>query len=125
MIGKLFSFGLNAATLPARVALNSGKAILAAPGNFNRMMEEVRLASDEAMRDLQSMLEEVDIEMREKTADLNEDQKDQATSLALSAAEQHLSMAAVNMLRALWLATDSVSRKIENTREGVTIEQEG
>ena len=43
--------------------------------------------------------------------------------LALGAAEQHLSMAAVNMLRALWLTLDS-SRSLEQRREGVIIEHE-
>jgi hypothetical protein len=54
---------------------------------------------------------------------LNGEQKQQAAELALDAAEKHLSMAAVNMLRALWLAVDS-SRSLEHDRGSVIIEHE-
>ena len=61
--------------------------------------------------------------MRQKAAHLSPVQKQQAAELALGAAEQHLSMAAVNMLRALWLTLDS-SRGLDNRRGPVTIDQD-
>ena len=53
---------------------------------------------------------------------LSNEQKQQAALLALQAAEQHLSMAAVNLLRAVWLAMNS-NPELPSARGGVTIER--
>ena len=123
MIGKMVSLGFDLATLPARMTYRGTKAMLSMPGDFEQVMLEIREASDEVAREIQGLLTQVDAEMSHKTAHLNSEQKQQAAELALDAAEQHLSMAAVNMLRALWLAVDS-SRGLEHDRDGVIIEHE-
>ncbi|MDH3994031.1 MAG: hypothetical protein OEV47_14020 [Gammaproteobacteria bacterium] len=123
MIGKMVSLGFDLATLPARMTYRGTKAMLSMPGDFEQVMLEIREASDEVAREIQGLLAQVDAEMSQKTAHLNSEQKQQAAELALDAAEQHLSMAAVNMLRALWLAVDS-SRSLEHDSNGVIIEHE-
>jgi hypothetical protein len=123
MIGKMVSLGFDLATLPARMTYKGTKAMLAMPGDFEQVMAEIRLASDEVAREIQALMADVDAEMSQKAAHLNGEQKQQAAELALDAAEKHLSMAAVNMLRALWLAVDS-SRGLEHDRDGVIIEHE-
>jgi len=123
MIGKMVSLGFDLATLPARMTFKGTKAMLAMPGDFEQVMAEIRQASDEVAREIQALMADVDAEMSQKAAHLNGEQKQQAAELALDAAEKHLSMAAVNMLRALWLAVDS-SRSLEQGRGGVIIEHE-
>jgi len=123
MIGKMVSLGFDLATLPARMTFKGTKAMLAMPGDFEQVMAEIRQASDEVAREIQALMADVDAEMSQKAAHLNGEQKQQAAELALDAAEKHLSMAAVNMLRALWLAVDS-SRSLEQDRSGVIIEHE-
>ena len=123
MIGKMVSLGFDLATLPARMTFKGTKAMLAMPGDFEQVMAEIRQASDEVAREIQALMADVDAEMSQKAAHLNGEQKQQAAELALDAAEKHLSMAAVNMLRALWLAVDS-SRSLEQDRGGVNIEHE-
>jgi len=123
MIGKLVSLGFDLATLPARMTYRGTRAMLAMPGDFEQVMMEIRQASDEVAREIQVLLAEVDAEMSQKTAHLSGEQKQQAAELALDAAEKHLSMAAVNMLRALWLAMDS-SRSLEQDKGGLIIEHE-
>lgn len=123
MIGKMFSLGINVATLPARLALSSGMALLTAPANLSLLMVELRQAGNQARRDVQLMLQDVDNEMRANTGHLDAQQKQQAASLALDAAEQHLGMAVTDMLRALWLVGDSKSQRLKRDREPVTIDQ--
>lgn len=123
MIGKMVSLGFDMATLPARMTLKGAKAMVAMPGDLNHLRQELREVSDEMARELQQLVNSVDAEMSAKAAHLSPQQKQQAAELALGAAEQHLSMAAVNMLRALWLSVDS-SRSLEQRRGPVTIDQE-
>jgi hypothetical protein len=123
MLGKMVSLGFDLATLPARMTLRGAKAVVAMPGDIDHFLREIRQASDEAAREVQLLLDSVDAEMSQKAAHLSPLQKQQAAELALGAAEQHLSMAAVNVLRALWLTLDS-SRGLENQCEGVIIEHE-
>ena len=123
MIGKMVSLGFDLATLPARMTYKGTKAMLAMPGDFEQVMAEIRQASDEVAREIQALMADVDAEMSQRAAHLNGEQKQQAAELALDAAEKHLSMAAVNMLRALWLAVDS-SRSLEQDQGGVIIEHE-
>ena len=123
MLGKMVSIGFDLATLPARMTVKGAKAIVTMPGDVDHFMREMRQASDEVAREVQSLLDSVDAEMRQKAAHLSPEQKQQAADLALGAAEQHLSMAAVNMLRALWLTVDS-NRSLQNRRESVIIEHE-
>jgi uncharacterized protein (DUF2225 family) len=123
MIGKMVSLGFDLATLPARMTYRGTRAMLAMPGDFEQVMAEIRQASDEVAREIQALMADVDMEMSQKTAHLNGEQKQQAAELALDAAEKHLSMAAVNMLRALWLAVDS-SRSLEHDKGPVIIEHE-
>ena len=125
MIGKMVSLGFDMATLPARMTLKGARAMVAMPGDFDHFMQEIRQSSDEVAREIQALVNSVDMEMSQKTAHLNPEQKQQAAELALGAAEQHLSMAAVNMLRALWLSVDS-ARSLEQREPGaVIIEHEG
>lgn len=123
MLGKMVSLGFDLATLPARMTFKGARAIVAMPGDIEHFRQELRLASDEVAREVRQLLDSVDAEMRQKAAHLSPVQKQQAAELALGAAEQHLSMAAVNMLRALWLTLDS-SRGLDNRRGPVTIDQE-
>ena len=123
MIGKMVSLGFDLATLPARMTYRGTRAMLAMPGDYEQVMAEIRQASDEVAREIQALLYSVDAEMSQKTAHLNPQQKQQAAELALDAAEKHLSMAAVNMLRALWLAVDS-SRQLSQDKDGIIIEHD-
>jgi hypothetical protein len=124
MIGKMVSLGFDLATLPARMTYRGTRAMLAMPGDIEQVIAEVRQVSDEIAREVQALLYSVDQEMSQQTAHLTSLQKQQAAELAMDAAEKHLSMAAVNLLRALWLAADS-SRRLEREEDGVVIEHDG
>ena len=124
MIGKMVSLGFDLATLPARMTLRGTRAMLAMPGDLEQVMAEMRQVSDEVAREVQALLYSVDQEMSQQTAHLDPQQKQHAAELALDAAEKHLSMAAVNLLRALWLTVDS-NRRLEQEGSGVVIEHEG
>lgn len=123
MIGKMLSSGFNLATLPARLAYRSARAVAMSPAEFSEMMSELRGASDEVMQEIQQIMASVDDEMGRKTAHLSNEQKQQAALLALDAAEKHLSMAAVNILRALWLAMNS-DPQLPPGRRGETIDHQ-
>lgn len=123
MIGKMVSLGFDLATLPARMTYRGTRALLAMPGDLEHVMREIGQASDEVAREIQTLMADVDMEMSRKAEHLTGEQKQQAAELALDAAEKHLSMAAVNMLRALWLAVDS-SRSLEHEKASVVIEHE-
>lgn len=126
MLGKMVSIGFDLATLPARMTLRGARAAVMAPGDISYFMREMRQVSDEVAREVQQVLISVDAEMRRKSAHLDPVQKQQAAELALGAAEQHLSMAAINVLRALWLSVDA-NRSLqeqERAREGIIIEHE-
>ena len=123
MIGKMASLGFSLATLPARMTYRGTRALLAMPGDFEQVMREIGQASDDVAREIQTLMADVDMEMSRKAEHLSGEQKQQAAELALDAAEKHLSMAAVNMLRALWLAVDS-SRSLEHDKASVIIEHE-
>lgn len=107
MIGKMVSFGFEMATLPARLGYRGARAMVSMPGDFAQFMEQLRRASDEMAREIQLIMDGVDAEMSHKTAHLSPEQKQQAAELALDAAEKHLSMAVVNIFRALWLAINA------------------
>ncbi|MBF7731370.1 hypothetical protein [Pseudomonas sp. N040] len=123
MIGKMLSTGFSLATMPARLAFRSARAMAMTPAEFTQFMDELRGASDEAVREIQFLLASVDDEMERKTAHLSNEQKQQAALLALDAAEKHLSMAAVNILRAVWLALNS-NPELPAARRGETIDQQ-
>ncbi len=74
-------------------------------------------------REIQSVIAGVDAEMSMKAGHLSGEQKAQAASLALQAAEQHLSMAAVNLLRAVWLSSNA-SKELARDKNGIIIEHE-
>ena len=97
--------------------------MLAMPGDFEQVMREIHQASDDVAREIQGLMADVDMEMSSKAAHLSGEQKQQAAELAMDAAERHLSMAAVNMLRALWLVVDS-NRSLEHDKAPVIIEHE-
>ena len=124
MLEKMVSIGFDLATLPARMTLRGVRAAVAMPGDIDHFLREIRQVSDEVALEIQRLIESVDREMSQKAAPLSPAQKQQAPDLALGAAEQHLSMAAVNLLRALWLATES-NRSLRNRRDPVIIEHEG
>jgi hypothetical protein len=121
MIGKMLSAGFNLASMPARVALRSARALAMTPAELSEFMAELRSASDEAVREIQLMMDNVDDEMSRKAAHLSNEEKQLAALLALEAAEKHLSMAAVNLLRALWLGLNSTP-ELPAPRRGETIE---
>ena len=124
MIVKMVSLGFDLATLPARMTYRGTRAMLAMPGDIEQVLAEVRQVSDEVAREVQALLYSVDQEMSQQAAHLDPRQKQQAAELALDAAEKHLSMAAVNLLRALWLTVDS-NRRLEQEGSGVVIEHKG
>lgn len=123
MLGKMVSLGFDLATLPARMTFRGAKAVVTMPGDIEHFRQELRQASNEVAGEIQQLLDSVDAEMRHKAAHLDPAQKQQAAELALGAAEQHLSMAAVNMLRALWLTVDA-NRSLEHDRGPVIIEHD-
>ena len=123
MIGKMMSMGFDLATMPARLTWRSARAMTISPAEFNELTRELREASDEAVREIQGLISGVDAEMSQKAGHLSGEQKQQAAALALDAVEQHLSMAAVNMLRAVWLASHSV-RELSQDEGSVIIEHE-
>lgn len=126
MIGKLLSTGFSLATLPARLTFRSVRALAMTPAEASRLLADMRQASDQAVRELQALLASVDADMTEKTAHLSAADKRLATELALRAAEQHLSMAAINILRAVWLTFNStpnlppseLDERVEQARNG-------
>lgn len=108
MLGKLVSSGFTLATLPARLALRGAGALLPPPPlPVQQFLDELRGASAQAAQDMQQLLASVDQEMSRKTAHLSAADKQRVAEQALQAAEQHLSMAAINLLRGLWLLLDS------------------
>jgi endonuclease/exonuclease/phosphatase (EEP) superfamily protein YafD len=121
MIGKMVSLGFDLATLPARMTYRGTRAMLAMPGDIEQVMAEMRQVSDEVAREIQVLLDSVDAEMSQKAAHLSDEQKQQAADVALFAAQKHLSMAAVNVLRALWLTMDA-NRSLEQDDGSVVIE---
>jgi len=123
MLGKMVSLGFDLATLPARMTFRGAKAVVTMPGDIEHFRQELRQASNEVAGEIQQLLDSVDAEMRDKAAHLDPAQKQQAAELALGAAEQHLSMAAINMLRALWLTVDA-NRSLEHDRGPVIIEHD-
>ena len=123
MIGKMVSLGFDMATLPARMSFKGAKAMLAMPGDFGQIVAEMREVSDEVAREIQILMASVDAEMSQKAAHLSGEQKQRAAELAMATAQQHLSMAAVDLLRALWLSVDS-ARTLGRDDKPVTLEQE-
>ncbi len=123
MLGKMVSLGFDLATMPARMTFRGIRAVVAMPGDVEHFLGEIRTVSDDVAREIQVVLDSVDAEMRQKAAHLDPQQKQQAAELALGAAEQHLSMAAINILRALWLTVDA-ERSLERNEDALVIEQE-
>lgn len=103
MIGTLLKTGFSLATMPARLTYRSVRALAMTPAEVNRVLADMREASDQAVQEIHGLLASVDAEMTYKTAHLSAADKRLAAELALDAAEQHLSMAGINLLRALWL----------------------
>lgn len=124
MLAKMFSVGIDVATLPARLGLRSARAMTMSAAELQQFTEELRQASEATLRELQTVVAGVDDEMRFKAGHLSPEQKAQAAGLALEAAEQHLSMAAVNLLRALWLSAHA-GRELADQRRGEIIDHEG
>ena len=126
MIGKLLLTGFNLATLPARLTFRSVRALAMTPAEASRLLADMRQASEQTVRELQAVLASVDADMTQKTAHLSAADKRLAAELALQAAEQHLSMAAINLLRAAWLTLHSTQnlpshepdQRVEQWRNG-------
>ena len=119
MIRQMISAGFNLYTLPARMAYRSTAGWFGLPQDFDQFVGQLRTQSEEVTREVQRVIEGVDLEMRQKAAHLSPEQREQAAELAIHSAEQHLSMAAVNVLRAFWLATSA--RRGLADRDGSTI----
>lgn len=107
MITKIVTYGFKLYTLPARVAYRRTAHLFNLPPTLEELFAELRASSEQVSRQVEAIFNEVDRDMSERAAHLSPQQRQQAADLALDAAEQHLSMAAVNMLRALWLATSA------------------
>ena len=118
------SMGFDLATMPARLTWRSARAMTMNAAEFQQFTKELRQASEEAAREIRAVIAGVDMEMTQKASHLSPDEKAQAAALALDAAEKHLSMAAVNMLRALWLSAHA-QRELGSRDESVIIEHEG
>lgn len=117
------SMGFDLATMPARLTWRSARAMTMSAAEFQQFSQELRQAADQAADEIRAVVAGVDAEMTHKAAHLTAEEKAQAAGLALDAAEQHLSMAAVNLLRALWLsARAGQERAIDDS--GVIIEHD-
>lgn len=107
MIGTLLKTGFSLATLPARLTYRSVRALAMTPAEVSRLLADMREASDQAVQEIHGLLAKVDEDMTLKAAHLSAADRRLAAELALDAAEQHLSMAGINLLRALWLMLNS------------------
>jgi hypothetical protein len=114
MIGKLLKTGFSLATMPARLTYRSVRALAMKPAEVSRVLADMRGASDQAVQEIHGLLASVDAEMTYKTAHLSAADKRHAAELALDAAEQHLSMAGINLLRALWLTLNPAPNATPN-----------
>lgn len=114
MLGKMVSMGFRLYTLPIRAGYRRAASVFNLPADLDQFLTEVRTISDQVAQELQWAIETVDQEMNAKAAHLTPQQRDQAAQLAVHAAEQHLSMAAINLLRALWLS--SGGQRSKNTQ---------
>jgi len=103
MLKQAISLGFNIATLPARITYNVLSNATGLHPDIGRLIADIRQASGDVVRELQQLADSVEAELQQKAGHLNPEQKQQAAQLALYAAEQHLSMAARDLLRALWL----------------------
>jgi hypothetical protein len=110
MLGKLLATGFSLVTLPARLTFRSVSALTMTPAEVSCLLKDMRGASDQAVQEIHALLASVDDEMGRKTAHLSNADKRLAAELALQAAEQHLSMAAINILRAVWLTLNSTAQ---------------
>ncbi len=118
MIGKVVSLGFRLYTLPIRMGYRGAANVFNLPVDLDQFLAEARAVSDQVAREVQWAIESVDREMSAKASHLTPLQREQAAQLAVSAAEQHLSMAAINLLRALWLSSGSRHLKTpQNLRE--------
>jgi hypothetical protein len=108
MLRKVISTGFNLYTLPARMIYRRAAVRFDLPRDLDALMRELRVNSAQVAREVRAVLDGVDAEMRAKTADLSPAERRQAADIALYAAERHLSMAAVNVLRAVWLVSNAV-----------------
>lgn len=107
MTRKMVSFGFNIYTLPVRAAYRGTAHLFNLPPTLEDLIAELRAGSEQVSREVEAMLSEVDREMTEKASHLSPQQRQAAAQIALDAAGQHLSMAAINMLRAFWLVGSS------------------
>lgn len=123
MLAKVVTTGFRLYTLPARLAYRQTARLFNLPDDPARLLQEARAVSEEVARELQRVLDSVDRDMSARAAHLSPPEREQAAQLALHAAEQHLSMAAINVLRAFWLAT--AEQRLEDVpATGEIIEQE-
>jgi exonuclease VII large subunit len=123
MPGTLFSFAVDMALLPARTARRSAAALLAAPGEVQRLLQELRSINEEVSREMSALLSSVDHEMEQRASHLSPEQQQRAADMALDAAQQHLDMAARDLLRALWLHVHA-ARRLPRESSGNVIEQQ-
>ncbi len=128
MLRKVVSAGFNLYTLPARMIYRRAAIRFDLPRDMDALMRELRVSSEQVAREVRAVLDGVDAEMRAKTADLSPAERRQAADIAIYAAERHLSMAAVNVLRAVWLAShpvaDADAPPGRRTRGGIVIDQD-
>ena len=121
MLRKVISTGFNLYTLPARMIYRRAAVRFDLPRDPDALMRELRVNSAQVAREVRAVLDGVDAEMRAKTADLSPAERRQAADIALYAAERHLSMAAVNVLRAVWLASNAVPDARPRRRGGGSV----
>lgn len=115
MIGTLLKTGFSLATMPARLTYRSVRALAMTSAEVSRVLADMREVSDQAVQEIHGLLAKVDKDMTLKAGHLSAADRRLAAELALDAAEQHLSMAGINLLRALWLTLNPEPNATPNT----------
>ena len=83
MIGKMMSMGFELATMPARLTWRSARAMTMTPAQFQQFSDELRQASEDVAREIQTVITGVDAEMTAKAAHLSPEQTVSYTHLTL------------------------------------------
>ena len=71
MIGKMMYMGFELATMPARLTWRSARAMSMSAAEFQQFSDELRDASEEVAREIQSVISGVDAEMSARAGHLS------------------------------------------------------
>ncbi len=118
MISKVLNKTVNLATAPARKLIDTGRDAVSLartlPSELENLIYDIRLAHQEAERDFQQMLSQVESSFGRDIADMTENEREETAMMELAKAEQHLSAALFSLLKAFRLAVAEPSRIIEH-----------